>query len=172
MQQIIRDSSAYYLIGYNSTQAPTDGRFHKIDVDVTRKGVDVRARKGYWAYTALTTRRVDKSASTAPPPRGRPARFWIGTARRERQVPGHVRVGAVAPAWRAPGRNEQRRHVTLSALAPDGVRCSTRVPTKAATPAGGAACRWSPGQRDIRVSARTAAVARDSAERQRGWDLD
>ena len=93
MRQIIRDASGYYLIGYNSSQAPTDGRFHKIDVDVTRKGVDVRSRKGYWAYTAedaarAATPRVEAPAAVsaalatlAEPPRGRPARFWIGTAR-------------------------------------------------------------------------------------------
>src|SRR5207248_5662420 len=28
MKQITRDSSAYYLIGYNSSQAPSDGKFH------------------------------------------------------------------------------------------------------------------------------------------------
>ena len=51
MKQIIRDSSGYYLLGYNSSQAPTDGKFHEIKVNVKRRGVDVRARKGYWAYT-------------------------------------------------------------------------------------------------------------------------
>ncbi|MGH9203693.1 MAG: VWA domain-containing protein, partial [Vicinamibacterales bacterium] len=49
MKQIIRDSSAYYLLGYNSTQAPQDGKFHEIKVRVKRSGVQVRARKGYWA---------------------------------------------------------------------------------------------------------------------------
>ena len=49
MKQIMRDSSGYYLLGYNSTQAPTDGKFHEIKVKVTRRGLDVRARKGYWA---------------------------------------------------------------------------------------------------------------------------
>ena len=52
MKQIVRDSSAYYLLGYNSTQSPTDGRFHEIKVKLKRPGVQVRARKGYWAYTA------------------------------------------------------------------------------------------------------------------------
>ena len=32
MKQIIRDSSGYYLLGYNSSQAPTDGKFHEIKV--------------------------------------------------------------------------------------------------------------------------------------------
>src|SRR6478736_2678682 len=49
MKQITRDSSAYYLIGYNSAQAPTDGKFHEIKVKVKRPGLQVRARKGYWA---------------------------------------------------------------------------------------------------------------------------
>ncbi len=115
MQQIIRDASGYYLIGYNSSQAPTDGKFHKIDVEVTRKGVDVRARKGYWAYTAEDAARVEAPRAEAPPavtaalatlvdpPRGRPARVWTGTvARRERQVEVHLRLGSDStPARRA-----------------------------------------------------------------------
>ena len=32
MKQIIKDASGYYLIGYSSTQAPTDGKFHEIKV--------------------------------------------------------------------------------------------------------------------------------------------
>ena len=59
LAQIVRDSSAYYLLGYNSTQAPTDGKFHEIKVRVKRRGVDVRARKGYWALTAEDTVRAD-----------------------------------------------------------------------------------------------------------------
>src|SRR4051812_9487036 len=42
MKQITRDSSAYYLIGYNSSQAPSDGKFHDIKVRVKRPGVQVR----------------------------------------------------------------------------------------------------------------------------------
>ncbi len=135
MQQIIRDSSSYYLIGYNSSQAPTDGRFHKIDVEVTRKGVDVRARKGYWAYTAEDAARAAAPVKEAPaavsnalatlaePPRGRPARFWIGTTRGEA---GKARVTFV---WEPipPGPGDPRRpgadgvsYVTVTALAPDG----------------------------------------------------
>jgi VWFA-related protein len=134
MQQIMRDASGYYLIGYNSAQAPTDGRFHKIDVEVTRKGVDVRARKGYWAYTAEDAARADAPRVEAPaavtaalatlvePPRGRPARFWIGTSRAEN---GKSKVTFAwepippVPGERRPG-DESVSHVTLTALAPDG----------------------------------------------------
>jgi VWFA-related protein len=94
MKQIVRDASGYYLLGYNSTQAPTDGRFHEIKVKVTRKGLDVRARKGYYAYTAEDAKRATAAPTADAPPaitaalnsiaeptRGRAARFWIGTAK-------------------------------------------------------------------------------------------
>ena len=68
MKQIIRDSSAYYLVGYNSTQAPTDGKFHEIKVRVKRPGVQVRARQGYWAYTADDVKRAVAGPKPGPPP--------------------------------------------------------------------------------------------------------
>src|SRR5205085_8882082 len=96
MKQITRDQSAYYLIGYNSSQAPSDGKFHEIKVRVKRPGLQVRARKGYWALTP-----EDAARATAPPKLGPPkpveaalatvstpvrarlVRTWIGTARGE-----------------------------------------------------------------------------------------
>src|SRR4030095_4931120 len=68
MKQIIRDSSAYYLLGYNSTQAPQDGKFHEIKVRVRRPGVQVRARKGYWAYTADDVKRAVAGPKPGPAP--------------------------------------------------------------------------------------------------------
>jgi VWFA-related protein len=63
MRQIIRDSSAYYLVGYNSRKAPKDGKFHEIKVRVKRPGVEVRHRKGYWALTP------DETARAVAPPK-------------------------------------------------------------------------------------------------------
>ncbi|HJR58875.1 MAG TPA: VWA domain-containing protein, partial [Vicinamibacterales bacterium] len=96
MKQIMRDSSGYYLIGYTSSRAPSDGKFHEIKVNVSRRGVNVRARKGYWALTEEDIARVlappkpeapaavtKALTSLAEPPGGRPARVWIGTARGE-----------------------------------------------------------------------------------------
>jgi VWFA-related protein len=148
MKQIIVDSSGYYLLGYSSSQAPTDGRFHKIDVEVTRKGVDVRARKGYWAYTAEDAARVNAPPKAETPPaianalalmaepaRGRPARFWIGTSRAES---GKSKVTFVwEPVAPAPGErrtaSDNATHVTVTALAPDGRPLFRgRVPDQAA----------------------------------------
>jgi VWFA-related protein len=44
-----RDLSAYYLIGYSSTNTDKDGRFRRIQVRVSRKSARVEARAGYYA---------------------------------------------------------------------------------------------------------------------------
>jgi VWFA-related protein len=48
MRRIAAETRSYYLVGYDPTKEP-DGRFRKIRVRVHRKGVRVRARKGYYA---------------------------------------------------------------------------------------------------------------------------
>ena len=45
--RIVEANSTYYMIGYYPPNHPRDGRFHKIDVRVTRPGVRVLARRGY-----------------------------------------------------------------------------------------------------------------------------
>ena len=116
MKQIMRDSSAYYLIGYNSSQAPTDGKFHEIKVRVKRPGVQVRARKGYWALNAEETARAlappkpsapkpveaALDAAVSRPSRASVVRTWIGTSRGEN---GKTRVTFVwEPIAEAAGR--------------------------------------------------------------------
>lgn len=49
IRKIADDSRAYYLLGYVPQNAKQDGRFRKIALKVNRKGIDVRARKGYFA---------------------------------------------------------------------------------------------------------------------------
>jgi VWFA-related protein len=134
MKQITRDSSAYYLIGYNSAEAPTDGKFHNIRVRVKRSGLQVRARKGYWALTP-----TDAARALAPPKPGPPkpveaaltaavarpskasvVRTWIGTSRGEN---GKTRVTFVwEPLPKLPGDRprEEPARVSLTAISPDG----------------------------------------------------
>lgn len=97
LAQVVRDSSAYYLIGYNSTQPRADGKFHEIKVRLKKPGLDVRARKGYWALTeAEMAMSAANNAKPAAPTevtralgtiesgrRSRLVRTWVGTARGE-----------------------------------------------------------------------------------------
>src|SRR6185295_6135353 len=47
--RIESDLRNYYLIGYSPTNEKFDGRFRTIDVKVSRPGVTVAARRGYFA---------------------------------------------------------------------------------------------------------------------------
>ncbi|HEX5068858.1 MAG TPA: VWA domain-containing protein [Vicinamibacterales bacterium] len=68
LKKMIHELSSYYLMSYTSTVAPRDGKFHEIQVKVNRKDVDIKARKGYWAYSEEEVKRA-----TAPPRQGPPA---------------------------------------------------------------------------------------------------
>ena len=69
LKRIANDLSSYYLLGYYSSNAKLDGKFHTIKVRVKRPGVDVRARKG---YRSATEEEVAAARTAASPPRPRP----------------------------------------------------------------------------------------------------
>jgi VWFA-related protein len=134
LRQIVRDSSAYYLLGYTSTVGAIDGKFHDIRVRVRRPGVEVRARKGYWAHsvesaaraTALPKPGPPKAVETAlaaiAPIRSRLVRTWIGSARGDN---GRTSVTFLwEPVARTPGdaraASEVPARVMLTAASADG----------------------------------------------------
>jgi VWFA-related protein len=46
-QQVIAENGSYYLLGFYPDPPAVDGKFHEINVSVTRPGLRVRARLGY-----------------------------------------------------------------------------------------------------------------------------
>ena len=132
LNQMLRDSSAYYLLGYSSSRAPTDGKYHEIEVRVQRDDVDVRHRRGYWALTERDIERamtpafneppkaVDTALSAlAAPRRGRRlVRTWIGAAKGEN---GRTRVTFLwEPEPAAGGRGDEPARVLLTAMSDNG----------------------------------------------------
>lgn len=49
LDEIARDTSHYYVLGYTPSNGMADGKFRRIGVRVKRPGVQVRARRGYVA---------------------------------------------------------------------------------------------------------------------------
>ena len=131
LRQIIRDSSAYYLVGYNSKKAPNDGKFHEIKVKVKRPGVEVRHRKGYWALTPEETARaiappkpeipkdVDNAlGSLQTSKRNEYINSWVGLSR---GANGKTKVTFVwEPAAATRGRIETPAQVQLTVIGENG----------------------------------------------------
>lgn len=186
LAQIVRDSSYYYLLGYNSSQAPADGKFHQITVRVKRRGVDVRSRKGYWALTTEEITRATRVTPDAPKPvqqalasiatsvqSGKYVRTWVGTARGDA---GKTRVTLIWEPLPAPpgARANQPQAGRVSVIAadakgdlvfrgrsPDAALASTAPPsTPAAPPATGpqrVVFDAPPGDLELRMSVEAAA---------------
>lgn len=69
LSNVIDNLSAYYLLGYQSTNPAADGRFRRIDVRVKQPDVDVTARRGYVALTEAMVKA--EAAARAKPTRAR-----------------------------------------------------------------------------------------------------
>jgi VWFA-related protein len=135
LADMVRDSSYYYLLGYTSKNTGADGKFHQISVRVKRSGMDVRARKGYWALTAADVEKISKPAPEVAKPvqtalasiatsvqAGKYVRTWVGTERGEN---GKTRVTLIWEPLPAAGagasvRREQPGRVSLLAATEKG----------------------------------------------------
>jgi VWFA-related protein len=88
---VFRENSSYYLIGFQSSDPKTDGRFRKIQVKVNRPDVEVRTRSGYFAPN-----KEKPKQSTTPAPSALEAALANGLPSGD--VPLGVSVAGFAPA--------------------------------------------------------------------------
>ena len=85
-ERIVSANSAYYVLAYNPPSSRRDGKFHRIDVRMSRPGLTVRARRGYVAPRAnkapsqirktTIARRLLRALNTAVPADGLKMRIF------------------------------------------------------------------------------------------------
>lgn len=109
LSKVIAEASAYYLVGYTPAREAADGKFHKINVKVKRRGVRVVARQGYWAPSEKEMNPevrpgpapeiVNALSDLIEPADGRALELWVGAARGSDARRTHLTV-----TWDATGR--------------------------------------------------------------------
>src|SRR3954468_24175315 len=106
LREVVKNASAFYLLGYASAKNPADGKFHKIAGPVKRPNVEVKSRTGYYAPSATEMDAAKKkaAANTAPPE--------ISNALSKIVDAPHIAVAGDLWAGAAPGPNGKPR-VTL-----------------------------------------------------------
>ena len=90
LDRIVVESSSYYILGYYAPPGRRDGRFRTVDVKVTKPGLRVRARKGYFAPGAAT-------AAAPVPPAGKASPQLQEAARSPLPIDGLAFSAAAAP---------------------------------------------------------------------------
>ena len=169
---IFRESDSYYLIGFRPADPGANGKFHQITVKTTRHGLDVRARSGYTAPTAVVPANSSNAASSVGTRAG--GVDWTVAGRRDaarRERRGVCRSRHTERGRRADGRRERFR-VSGSRRRPGISRRSARDrddgvrhwrPAERHDPAGtGAPMAGSRGDR-------RASFRRHDADRSRAW---
>jgi hypothetical protein len=103
--RIVKDNSAYYVLAYYPPNPKRDGRFHRIEVRVTRPGLMVtRSRRGYVNPRGKAPVPTATSASGQPSAELRDAEPAAGKRRHAARLRGAVR-GERRPTrrcWSAP----------------------------------------------------------------------
>lgn len=121
LAQALGDLDAHYVLTYRP--AKPDGRFHPVQVRVTRAGAQTRARSGYWAPAAAVAPMASSARSSAVTLPFRPShsspyiRPWIGMSR---GANGQTSVTVTWEAGDTLPRNQRIASIALKAMGPDG----------------------------------------------------
>jgi len=170
MSQQLKESSAYYVLGYQPTRSADDGKYHKISVKVRRTGVHVAARQGYWAPDSQAMAKAAAAVKTLPPavtaaqqtlsntePGRRPVELWIGLSRGADSRP------LVTITWGVPDIPKPLPIVSVDVEVVNARTRQTVEGTRTLAPGKAGAAEWpmtsialDPGEYELRFSARTA----------------
>lgn len=64
--RVVRENSTYYVLGFSTATARTDGRFHTVEIRVKRPGLTVRSRGGYLSPLYKKTPIITRASTIAP----------------------------------------------------------------------------------------------------------
>ncbi|HEY3885700.1 MAG TPA: VWA domain-containing protein, partial [Vicinamibacterales bacterium] len=103
--RIVQANSSYYVLGYRPKEAGQSAAYHKIDVSVKSRDVDVAARKGYFTVAPVPAARVPGARTATPaaaktPPANAPSERMRALLASQLPVSGlglRVTGGAVRP---------------------------------------------------------------------------
>jgi VWFA-related protein len=107
LQAVFDENASYYLLGYRPADGGRDGKLHRIEVRVNRRGVQVRTRSGYEAESPKDDRKRVAMAAA-------PLDAAIAGALPKRDLP--LQMSAVA--FDLPGRRESAVAVTIGIQQP------------------------------------------------------
>ena len=175
IRQVIRETGAYYLLGFVSTNARAQGRFRKIEVRANAPGAAVRARSGYYeslpaknTKTASGPSALDTAAAGIVPKAG----LALQVAAAPFPVPGRreagvaIVLGVSQPTPSRATRAVQQVEMQVAAYDADGQRRASRrqtVPVTLNRPGLGATVGYelltrldlAPGRYQVRAAAKS-----------------
>jgi VWFA-related protein len=145
------ESSTYYLVGFQSSDPGTDGRFRKIEVKVNRPGVEVRTRTGYYAPKNAASRPAGEVINGLPggdlPVHVTAAPFAV-PGRREAEViimarlepssatPNQTKVALAATAIDTDSKSYGTQRQTMDVTSTPGSRTQPDLPSHLPLPPG------------------------------------
>jgi VWFA-related protein len=129
--RIVQRNSQYYVLAYAAPQHEQDGRFHSIEVRVTRPAVTITARRGYASERQATPEELKKQeAERAARDARRPDSDRTSTALRDVLGGPLQQSGVALSVHAAPFRHSEKESSVALAIEIDGGRLPLSPPGK------------------------------------------
>jgi VWFA-related protein len=97
LSRIADDLTSYYLLGYRSTNGKLDGKYRAIKVRSKRPGIEIRARHGYNAATAVEVATARGATDVSVPEAKVALTRALGTIETDARAQGHTIRGQGEP---------------------------------------------------------------------------